>query len=315
MKKRIKIGWKRICAVILTLAMTLTMLPAHVQAEDEKKELYRNGFEDGEYKGIMGRGPVSLEISTSVHHDVGNNSLSVSGRSATWHGIQLSLARMVTSGNTYDFKVYVKQDTGSDQTCDMGIQYKDASGETRYDTLVGYGRTCVSGEWTELRGSFQVPETHDEIALYLQCSTSETADFFVDDLSITGIPAILNEFKPEEELYSKMVKQSIFSTGNNARIKAAIQKAREGKDVSLAYIGGSITEGGGYNPNSACYAEVSATAFAKKYGVNEGKNVHFINAGMSGTPSDIGIIRYQRDVVSRLPKGSSHPDILLLNLQ
>ena len=312
MKKGIKIGWKRICAVILTLAMTVTMLPAHVQAEDEKKELYRNGFEDGEYQGIMGRGPVSLEISTSVHHDVGNNSLSVSGRSATWHGVQLSLARMVTSGNTYDFKVYVKQDTGSDQTCDMGVQYKDASGETRYDTLVGYGRTCVSGEWTELRGSFQVPETHDEIALYLQCSTSETADFFVDDLSITGIPAILNEFKPEEELYSKMVKQSIFSTGNNARIKAAIQKAREGKDVSLAYIGGSITEGGGYNPNSACYAEVSATAFAKKYGVNEGKNVHFINAGMSGTPSDIGIIRYQRDVVGRLPKGSSHPDILFI---
>ncbi len=312
MKKVMKSGWKRLCAVILAAAMTLTMLPVDVRAEDEKKEFYRNGFEDGQYQGIMGRGGVTLEVSTSVHHDVGNNSLSVKGRTDTWHGIQLSLAKYVISGNTYDFKAYVKQDTGSEQTFDLGVQYKDAGGETKYNSVVGYGKACASGEWTELAGSFQVPENASEIALYLQCSSSGTADFFVDDLSITGIPAENNEFKPNEELYNNMVKGGVFSTGNNARIKAALQKAREGKDVSLAYIGGSITEGGGYNPNSACYAEVSATAFAKKYGVNEGKNVHFINAGMSGTSSDIGIIRYRRDVVGRLPEGSSHPDILFI---
>lgn len=312
MKKVLRNGWKRICAAIVAVAMTLTMLPVDVQAEDEKKELYRNGFEDGEYQGIIGRGEVTLEVSTSVHHDVGNNSLSVSKRTATWHGIQLPLASIVTSGNTYDFKVYVKQDTGSEQTCDMGVQYKDAGGEDHYDSVVGYGRVCVSGEWTELRGSFEVPETANGITLYLQCSSSETADFFIDDLSISGISASGNEFKPDEELYNKMVQGGVFSTGNNARIKEALQKAREGKDVSLAYIGGSITEGGGYKPNSACYAEVSATAFGKKYGVNEGKNVHFINAGMSGTSSDIGIIRYGRDVVGRLPEGSDHPDILFI---
>ena len=312
MKKVLRNGWKRICAAIVAVAMTLTMLPVDVQAEDEKKELYRNGFEDGEYQGIIGRGEVTLEVSTSVHHDVGNNSLSVSKRTATWHGIQLPLASIVTSGNTYDFKVYVKQDTGSEQTCDMGVQYKDAGGEDHYDSVVGYGRVCVSGEWTELRGSFEVPETANGITLYLQCSSSETADFFIDDLSISGIPQEINEFKPDAGIYDEMVKQGVFSTGNNARIKAVLQKAREGKDVSLAYIGGSITEGGGYKPNSACYAEVSATAFAKKYGKDGGGNVHFINAGMSGTSSDIGIIRYGRDVVSRLPEGSDHPDILFI---
>ncbi len=309
MKKVIKNGWKRVCAVILAAAMTLTMLPVDVQAEDEKKEFYRNGFEDGEYQGIMGRG-AEIEVSTSVHHDVGNNSLAVSKRSATWHGIQLPLAKYVISGNTYDFKVYVKQDTGSAETIDMGIQYKDASDSTQYPSLAG--SSCTSGEWTELSGSFTVPETANEIALFLQCSTSETADFYVDDLSISGIPQEINEFKPDAGTYDKMVKQGVFSTGNNARIKAVLQKAREGKDVSLAYIGGSITEGGGYKPNSACYAEVSATAFANKYGKDGGGNVHFINAGMSGTSSDIGIIRYGRDVVGRLPEGSSHPDILFV---
>ncbi len=280
-------------------------------AEDEVQEIYKNGFEDGEYQGITGRGGVTLEVSTSVHHDVGNNSLSIGGRSAIWHGVQLSLKSLVSAGNTYDFRAYVKMDSDTEETCDMGVQYKDASGETQYVSLIGYGKPCGKDDWTELRGSFLVPETADEIAWYLQCSTSETAAFYLDDMTISGIPSG-TQFKPDEELYGKMAESGVFSTGNNARIKEALQKAREGKDVSLAYIGGSVTEGGGYNPNSACYAEVSATAFAKKYGVDGGKNVHFINAGMSGTPSDIGIIRYNRDVVGRLPEGSSHPDILFI---
>ena len=39
---------------------------------------------------------------------------------------------------------------------------------------------------------------------------------------------------------------------------------------------------------------------------------YFINAGMSGTPSDIGVVRYNRDVIERLPEGSDHPDILFI---
>lgn len=313
---------KRILCHGLVIAMAITsvltgkvniMLPETMlqvkAAEGEKTEFYRNGFEDGEYQGIMGRG-ATIEVSTSVHHDVGNNSLSVKERSATWHGIQLPLAKYVISGNTYDFKVYVKQDSGSAQTIDLGIQYNDADGTPQYPSVDS--SSCASGEWKELKGSFTVPQTANEIALFIQCSSSETAEFFVDDLTISGTPKEIKVFKPDEVTYNKMVKGGVFSTGNNARIKKVLQKARKGKDVSLAYIGGSITEGGGYNPNSACYAEVSATAFAKKYGVNDGKNVHFINAGMSGTPSDIGIIRYRRDVIDRLPEDSNRPDILFI---
>ena len=112
--------------------------------------------------------------------------------------------------------------------------------------------------------------------------------------------------------YEKMLEDSVYSTGNNARIKQVIQNARDGKDVTLAYIGGSITEGALAKPNSMCYAEVSAKTFGVKYGKNNGENVHFINAGMSGTPSDIGVVRYNRDVIDRLPEGSDHPDVLFI---
>ncbi len=310
MKKAMRNGWKRVCAVVLAAAMVLTLFPANVQAEEEAREFYRNGFEDGVFQGIAERG-AKMEISTSIHHDVGNNSLYVRKRTQTWHGVQLPLVKYLVSGNTYNFKAYVRQDSGSVQTIDMGMQYKNASNETQYPT-VSSSNNCVSGEWVELSGSFTVPEVANEISLFFQCSSSETAEFYLDDLSISGIPNEIKEFKPNAETYDRMVRSGVYSTGNNARIKSVIQRARMGKDVSLAYIGGSITEGGGYKPNSACYAEVSANAFAKKYGKDGGANVHFINAGMSGTPSDVGIIRYERDVINRLPQGTNQPDILFV---
>ena len=309
MKKVMKNGWKRVCAAILAASMTFTMLPANAHAEEGNNVFYKNGFEDGDYQGIMGRGAAKLEVSTSVHHDVGNNSLSVTGRTDTWHGIQLPLEEYLILGNTYDFKVFVKQDTGLEQTIEMGIHYKDASDADQWRTVKS--SACANGVWTELSNSYEVPNDAKGIELFLQCA-DKTADFYVDDLSISGIPKEIKVFNPNDETYKNMVEGGVFSTGNNARIKKVLEKARAGEDVSLAYIGGSITEGGGYNPNSACYAEVSATAFAKKYGKDDGQNVHFINAGMSGTSSDIGVIRYNRDVLGRLPQGSSHPDILFV---
>ena len=285
------------------------------QQEETKKVLYRNGFEDGEYMGITGRGEVSLEVSTSEHYGVGNNSLSCSGRKETWNGIQLPLSSYVTTGNTYDFSAYVKQNTGEDVNISMLLQYTDANGKPQYvpvDETLPQGKTCKSGEWVQVSGSCEIAENEGDIALCIECPESKTASFLVDELTISGIPTSDDEFVPNVQLYRSMVEGGVFSTGNNARLKETIKKAREGKDVSLAYIGGSITEGGGYNPNSACYAEVSATAFAQKYGVNGGENVHFINAGMSGTPSDIGIVRYDRDVIKRLPEGSDHPDVLFI---
>ncbi len=111
------------------------------------------------------------------------------------------------------------------------------------------------------------------------------------------------------EFYDDMVAKSLMSTGNNARVKKAIAKAQAGEDVTIAYIGGSITEGEGAKPNSKCYAEVSYNAFKKKYGKGDGSNVHFVNAGMSGTPSSLGIIRYGTDVTEQ---AASQPDIVFI---
>lgn len=109
--------------------------------------------------------------------------------------------------------------------------------------------------------------------------------------------------------YNKMIANSLISTGNNYRIKNAMEKAQNGEDVTIAYIGGSITEGAGASVNKNCYAYQSYLKFKETYGNGDGSNVNFVNAGMSGTPSSLGVIRYERDVLKR---AATAPDIVFV---
>ena len=49
------------------------------------------------------------------------------------------------------------------------------------------------------------------------------------------------DFASEE--YQAMIAKSLLSTGNNQRLKNAIEKAKRGEEITIAYIGGSITQG------------------------------------------------------------------------
>ncbi|CAM4288025.1 SGNH/GDSL hydrolase family protein [Paenibacillus typhae] len=112
------------------------------------------------------------------------------------------------------------------------------------------------------------------------------------------------------EPYREMIARSLMHQGNNVRLKAAIDKASRGEDVTIAYIGGSITQGAGAKPiHSECYAYQSYLGFKALYGKDGGGNVHFIKAGVGGTPSELGIIRYDRDV---LRDGAVRPDIVIV---
>lgn len=104
--------------------------------------------------------------------------------------------------------------------------------------------------------------------------------------------------------------KTLLSKGNNRRIKKAIQKIKNGKKVYVACIGGSITEGEcGRNKS---YTEGYAYKFAEllQETFAPGKtNVHSVVAGISGTPSPLGLIRYKRDVLQKLGRA---PDILVI---
>ncbi|MGN0639055.1 MAG: GDSL-type esterase/lipase family protein [Huintestinicola sp.] len=101
-----------------------------------------------------------------------------------------------------------------------------------------------------------------------------------------------------EEFHKAMVDRSLYSLGNTSRLKAKMEQARSGEKTTVAYIGGSITEGVGANADS-CYARLSYEFFRDTYGT--GDNVEYVNAGLSGTPSNLGVLRLERDVLSYSP--------------
>lgn len=96
--------------------------------------------------------------------------------------------------------------------------------------------------------------------------------------------------------YKDMIKRSLMNKGNLARLQKAMVKAKKGEDVTVAYIGGSITQGAGATPlNKECYAFKSYKGFLDVTGA--GDNVHYVKAGVGGTPSQLGVIRFERDIV------------------
>jgi len=101
-----------------------------------------------------------------------------------------------------------------------------------------------------------------------------------------------------EEFHQAMVDRSLYSVGNPSRLKAKMEQARSGEKTTIAYIGGSITEGVGTTADT-CYARLSYEAFRDSYGT--GDNVEYVNAGLSGTPSNLGVLRAERDVLSAKP--------------
>ena len=108
--------------------------------------------------------------------------------------------------------------------------------------------------------------------------------------------------------YKKMISQSLLHAGNTARLEKVLSKAGSGENVTLSFIGGSITQGAGAIPiNEKCYAKVFADEFQKRY--IKGGKVNFIKAGVGGTPSELGMIRFERDV---LRDYAEKPDLIVI---
>ena len=137
-----------------------------------------------------------------------------------------------------------------------------------------------------------------------------TVRFYLNDGFEAPEEEELNPVDFSSKAYKDMISQSLMNKGNNVRLKKAIDKARSKEDVTLAFIGGSITQGAGATPiNTECYAYKIFEGFCKMTGCGTDENVHYSKAGVGGTPSELGILRYDRDV---LKSGKVSPDIVVV---
>ena len=113
----------------------------------------------------------------------------------------------------------------------------------------------------------------------------------------------------EEEIYADVVSRSLTYAGNNFRLKKVIEKLRAGEKISVAILGGSITEGAGAGTNDKGYAFQFVQALGDTYAAKGMEQLNYVIPGLSGTPSVLGLMRYQQDVVKPL---GEVPDLLII---
>ncbi|MBQ7955637.1 MAG: SGNH/GDSL hydrolase family protein [Lachnospiraceae bacterium] len=193
-----------------------------------------------------------------------------------------------------------------------------------------YGKTNIYGSGTNLRKSLRA-DGMENILVLDECNWSEDDDIpgqirfefkTAGEFASVSVRFYLQDGfdapEPEEEekadfsspYYQEMLEQSLIQVGNNVRLKKAIDKAKAGEDVTIAFIGGSITQGAGAIPiNTQCYAYKTFRGLCELAGKGTEENIHYIKAGVGGTPSELGMLRYERDV---LRNGTVTPDIVVV---
>ena len=129
-------------------------------------------------------------------------------------------------------------------------------------------------------------------------SVSESTDSGSDTSSETSETSSIDESKlTEEQIYDNMVERSLMDLGNLERMSKFIGKLESKQEVTIAFIGGSITEGLTAGPEK-CWAKLTYDRLCEKY---PDTKINYVNAGLSGTPSVLGNIRLQRDVLDHKP--------------
>ena len=91
--------------------------------------------------------------------------------------------------------------------------------------------------------------------------------------------------------YLQFYQDSIYSMGNTYRLVKKLEAAENGEKLTMAYLGGSITEMGKYTTPFSNYVKstFAAGAFTE------------VNAGLSGTSSVVGLVRSEPNVISKDP--------------
>lgn len=186
---------------------------------------------------------------------------------------------------------------------------------------IGYEGTSISQEITGDGVEYLIPldeykwkDTDKEPGQFrfefehLNVTATVNVRFYLND-GFTAPPFEgIDEVDRESEGYKKLIERGILSLGDTTRLKAVFDRARRGENVAVTFIGGSITQGAGSNPiNRECYAYKTFEGFKKM--LSPSGTVTFVKAGVGGTPSELGMIRVDKDLIKF---GAVDPDIVVI---
>lgn len=124
---------------------------------------------------------------------------------------------------------------------------------------------------------------------------SVSSEVTSDDTSseeIEEIPYVLGG-----ELTPTMIANSRYNVGNQVRLANVIKKLQAGEEVTVAYLGGSITQGSSAGDDK-CYARLTTNWLEEQF---PDATINYVRAGIGATGSYIGVHRADRDVLAYDP--------------
>ncbi len=116
------------------------------------------------------------------------------------------------------------------------------------------------------------------------------------DASYLSQPVPLPSDYVSEEMYQRAI---AFRQGNLTRLAAVMRKARAGEDITVGVIGGSITEGySASDREKTSYASHMRDWWQERF---PDITVGYVNAGIGGTSSYLGVHRVQEELLDHGP--------------
>lgn len=104
---------------------------------------------------------------------------------------------------------------------------------------------------------------------------------------------------PKITVTDEMLEKGILNEGNPSRLMAVMEKAGRGEEITIAYLGGSITAGSSASPQAEkCYANLSTKWWKETF---PDTKINYVNAGIGATDSWLGVHRVAEDVLSHNP--------------
>jgi lysophospholipase L1-like esterase len=101
----------------------------------------------------------------------------------------------------------------------------------------------------------------------------------------------------KEILSNDMLARSRFVHGNQARLARKLKEAEAGGEITVAYLGGSITQGASAGAER-CYAALTQNWLTKRY---PAATFSYVNGGIGATGSYIGVHRVDEDILKHQP--------------
>ena len=98
--------------------------------------------------------------------------------------------------------------------------------------------------------------------------------------------------------YDIHAEKGFVNRGNLYRMKELMRRARQGDRITLAFLGGSITQGSVSSQYTNCYAYLVYDWFVRRFPKTA---FTYVNAGVGGTTSQFGVSRVEEDVLAFKP--------------